>query len=137
MAEREEGSDGRAGGGRLLPAPRRSGGRAGSVCLRRWAGEPGHPHEVAGWQWLGFRGSKRPKVFLRLVVELFHATYLPSVSECSQTRCWALTGEQAHPAGEILSMAKELHVLQKTVNKKTLSEVVQGGLSFLQALALK
>lgn len=114
-----KGGDGRAGGGRLLPAPRCSVGRAGSACLGHQAGELGHSYKVVRWrQWLGFRGSEWPEVCLRLVVELFLATSLPSVWELSQPRCWALAGEQAHPAAEILPVAKELHVLHKTVHKK-------------------
>lgn len=76
-------------------------------------------HAKPGWWWLGFRGSEEPEVPLGLVVEqLFLATFQPLVWEHSQPRCWAPMGEQAHAAVENLPMAKKLHILWKTVNKK-------------------
>jgi len=93
----------------------------------------GHPREagVAAGAWL----CGEPEVPLSLAVELFLATSL-AFGLGAQPASLVDSGRRADAAVEILPTAKELQVLLKTVNKKH-SEAVQGGLSFLQGLALK
>lgn len=88
------------------------------LCPPPGRGTPGTHTKPGWWPWLGFGGTQVARGLVGLVVELFLALSLPSIWERSQPRCWALTGEQARAAVEVLPVAKELHVFMKTLNRQ-------------------